>query len=248
MDYGLAGKAAIVTGAAGGIGLACCRALVGEGASVVVADLDGAAAEATGQRPRRRPASGSARTSRTPTMPQRLVEAAVSTFGRLDVLVTCAGVFHATPFDEITAAEWDSVQAVNLKGTFLVAQAALEVMIPRGSGRIVTVASLAGQTGGIGAGASYAASKAGVVALTKSIARFAGPHGINANCVNPGLIETPMLDGWPQEALERTVAATPLGRMGTPEEVADTVVWLASDRASFVHGAHVDVNGGLYTN
>ena len=247
MDSGLAGKVAIVTGAAGGIGLACCRALVGEGASVVVADLDGAAAAARASDLGATCVGVGADVSNAEDA-QRLVDAAVSTFGRLDVLVTCAGVFHATPMDEISAAEWDSVQAVNLKGTFLVAQAALEVMISQGSGRIVTVASLAGQTGGIGAGASYAASKAGVVALTKSIARFAGPHGITANCVNPGLIETPMLAGWPQEALERTVAATPLGRLGTPEEVADTVVWLASDRASFVHGAHVDVNGGLYTN
>lgn len=247
MDSGLAGKVAIVTGAAGGIGLACCRALVGEGASVVVADLDGAAAAARAGDLGATCVGVGVDVSNAEDA-QRLVDAAVSTFGRLDVLVTCAGVFHATPIDEISAAEWDSVQAVNLKGTFLVAQAALEVMISQGSGRIVTVASLAGQTGGIGAGASYAASKAGVVALTKSIARFAGPHGITANCVNPGLIETPMLAGWPQEALERTVAATPLGRLGTPEEVADTVVWLASDRASFVHGAHVDVNGGLYTN
>lgn len=247
MDSGLAGKAAIVTGATGGIGLACCRALVSEGASVVVADLDGTVAKARAD-DLGSTCIGVGADVTSAGDAERLVEAAVSTFGRLDVLVTCAGVFHATPLDEITADEWDGVQAVNLKGTFLVAQAALEVMIPRGSGRIVTVASLAGQTGGIGAGASYAASKAGVVALTKSIARFAGPHGINANSVNPGLIETPMLDGWPQEALERTVAATPLGRMGTPEEVADTVVWLASDRASFIHGAHVDVNGGLYTN
>jgi 3-oxoacyl-[acyl-carrier protein] reductase len=248
MDYGLTGKAAIVTGAAGGIGLACCRALIGEGASVVVADLDGAAAETVAGELGTTTCVGIGVDVASADDVQRLAETAVSTFGRLDVLVTCAGIFHATPLDEITAAEWDRVQAVNLKGTFLVAQAALRVMIPRRSGRIVTVASLAGQTGGIGAGASYAASKAGVVALTKSIARFAGPHGITANCVNPGLIETPMLDGWPQEALERTVATTPLGRMGTPEEVADTVVWLASDRASFVQGAHVDVNGGLYTN
>lgn len=247
MDYGLAGKAAIVTGAAGGIGLACCRALVGEGANVVVADLDGTAAEAVARELGTTCVGIGADVAHTDDA-QRLVETAVATFGRLDVLVTCAGIFHATPLDEITAAEWDRVQAVNLKGTFLVAQAALRVMIPHRSGRIVTVASLAGQTGGIGAGASYAASKAGVVALTKSIARFAGPHGITANCVNPGLIETPMLDGWPQEALERTVATTPLGRLGTPEEVADTVVWLASDRAAFVQGAHVDVNGGLYTN
>jgi 3-oxoacyl-[acyl-carrier protein] reductase len=247
MDYGLAGKAAIVTGATGGIGLACCRALAGEGARVVVADLDGSAAEARAGELGTACVGIGADVANADDA-ERIVQAAVSTFGRLDVLVTCAGVFHATSFNDIAADEWDGVQAVNLKGTFLVAQAALRVMIPRRSGRIVTVASLAGQTGGIGAGASYAASKAGVVALTKSIARFVGPHGITANSVNPGLIETPMLDGWPQEALERTVAATPLGRLGTPEEVADAVVWLASDRASFVHGAHVDVNGGLYTN
>ena len=247
MDYGLTGRVAIVTGAAGGIGLACCRALVAEGANVVAADLDRAAAEALATK-LGTTCVGIGVDVASEDDAQRLAETAVDTYGRLDVLVTCAGIFHATPLDEITAAEWDRIQAVNLKGTFLIAQAALRVMIPNRSGRIVTVASLAGQTGGIGAGASYAASKAGVVALTKSIARFAGPHGITANCVNPGLIETPMLDDWPQEALERTVATTPLGRMGTPEEVADTIVWLASDRSAFVHGAHVDVNGGLYTN
>jgi 3-oxoacyl-[acyl-carrier protein] reductase len=133
-----------------------------------------------------------------------------------------------------------------LRGVFLVSQAALAVMIPRRQGRIVNVASLAGQSGGLAAGASYAASKAGVAALTKSIARFAGPHGITANCVNPGIIETPMTAGWPSEVLERTIAQTPLGRIGKPEEVAAIVVALASDVASFVHGAHVDVNGGLF--
>jgi 3-oxoacyl-[acyl-carrier protein] reductase len=119
-------------------------------------------------------------------------------------------------------------------------------MVPQRSGRIVTVASLAGQTGGLAAGASYAASKAGVVALTKSIARYAGPFGITANSVNPGVIETPMLAGWNEEAIAGAQAATPLRRLGTPQEVAATIVWLASDGAAFVHGAHVDVNGGLY--
>jgi NAD(P)-dependent dehydrogenase (short-subunit alcohol dehydrogenase family) len=159
--------------------------------------------------------------------------------------VTCAGVFHATPFDQITPEEWDRIHAVNLRGTFLSAQAALRVMIPQRSGRIVTIASLAGQAGGLAAGAAYAASKAGVVALTKSIARFAGPHGVTANCVNPGIIDTPMTVAWPADVRERNVRATPLGRTGRPEEVASVVVMLASDAASFVHGAHVDVNGGL---
>ena len=118
--------------------------------------------------------------------------------------------------------------------------------MPRGRGGSSPIASLAGQTGGLAAGATYAASKAGVAALTKSIARFAGPHGITANCVNPGIIETPMIAAWPWEVLERTVAQTPLGRMGKPEEVAAIVVMLASDGAGFVHGAHIDVNGGLF--
>src|SRR5439155_13207550 len=142
----------------------------------------------------------------------------------------------ATPLDRLEPEEWDRIQAVNLRGVFLAAQAALEVMIRRRSGRIVTIASLSGQNGGIAAGASYAASKAGVVALTKSIARFAGPHGITANCVNPGIIDTPLTAAWPAEVRERTVAQTPLGRMGQPEEVAAIVVMLASDAASFVHG------------
>lgn len=241
----LGGKAAIVTGAASGIGLCSARALAGEGARVLVADLDGARATSAA----RELGDGCAGMRVDVTDPheiERMVAAAVDRFGQLDVLVTCAGAFHATPFDLIDPGEWDRIQAVNLRGTFLCCQAALRVMIPRGSGRIVTMGSLAGQVGGLAAGAAYAASKAGVAALTKSIARFAGPHGVTANCVNPGIIETPMIAAWPADVRERTVGATPLGRTGLPEEVAAMVVVLASDAASFVNGAHVDVNGGLH--
>jgi 3-oxoacyl-[acyl-carrier protein] reductase len=243
VETGLAGKSAVVTGGASGIGLACVRALAGEGASVVLADVnEEAGARAAEELAAHYVAADVAR----PEHARRVVEEAVSRCGGLDVLVTCAGAFQATPLDRIQAEEWDRIQAVNLRGVFLVAQAALTVMIPRRSGRIVTVASLAGQSGGLAAGASYAASKAGVAALTKSIARFAGPHGITANCVNPGIIDTPMIAGWPSDVLERTIAQTPLGRIGKPEEVAAVVVMLASDGAAFVHGAHVDVNGGLF--
>jgi 3-oxoacyl-[acyl-carrier protein] reductase len=243
VETGLAGKSAVVTGGASGIGLACVRALAGEGASVVLADVnEEAGARAAEELAAHYVAADVAR----PEHARRVVEEAVSRCGGLDVLVTCAGAFQATPLDRIQAEEWDRIQAVNLRGVFLVAQAALTVMIPRRSGRIVTVASLAGQSGGLAAGAGYAASKAGVAALTKSIARFAGPHGITANCVNPGIIDTPMIAGWPSDVLERTIAQTPLGRIGKPEEVAAVVVMLASDGAAFVHGAHVDVNGGLF--
>jgi 3-oxoacyl-[acyl-carrier protein] reductase len=243
VETGLAGKSAVVTGGASGIGLACARALAGEGATVVVADLDeqGAARAAT-------EVAGHAVTADVskPEHARRVVDEAVARFGTVDVLVACAGIFHSTPIDRLEPDEWDRIQSVNLRGVFLVAQAALAVMIPRRSGRIVTIGSLAGQVGGLLAGASYSASKAGVAALTKSIARFAGPYGITANCVNPGIIETPITTMVPPEAIERTVAQTPLGRIGRPEEVAAVVVMLASDGASFVHGTHIDVNGGLF--
>ena len=238
METGLGGKVALVTGGASGIGLACARALRAEGARVVVADLNPEA-----------PSDAADMTVAVDvTKPEdvhRAVAAVVETYGALDVLVTCAGIFHATPLDRLAPEEWDRIQAVNLRGTFLVAQAALEVMIPRRSGRIVTIASLAGQVGGLASGASYAASKAGVVALTKSLARFAGPHGINVNTVNPGIIDTPMTVVLSDEQRAALVERTPLGRTGRADEVAAVVVFLASDAASYVHGAHVDVNGGI---
>lgn len=244
MDAGLAGRTAIVTGAGSGIGLECALALAREGARVACADLDGPAAERAAERV----GGGSVGIAVDVTSPEDcawLVEETANRLGGLDVLVTSAGIFHATPFDRITAEEWDRIQAVNLKGTFLTCQAVLRVMVPNGRGRIVTIASLGGQTGGLAAGASYAASKAGVVALTKSIARYAGPHGVTVNAVNPGVIATPMTAAWPPEVAERVIAQTPLARMGTAEEVAAVVCVLASDAASFVHGAHIDVNGGL---
>ena len=176
---------------------------------------------------------------------QRLVDEATHRFGRLDVLVAGAGVFDDTPFDELGPDEWDRVLAVNLRGVFLTVQAALRVMIPQRSGRIVTIASLGGQTGGLAASAAYASSKGGVLTLTKSIARYAGPHGVTVNGVVPGIIDSPMTADWPATTKERLVATTPLGRLGTVEEVAAAAVFLASDAASFVTGAHLDVNGGL---
>jgi NAD(P)-dependent dehydrogenase (short-subunit alcohol dehydrogenase family) len=240
MDTGLDGKVAIVTGAAGGIGLACVHALAAEGARVVAGDLrPGAPGPAM---------DGVAWVAADVTKPddaQRLVDEALQRFDRLDVLVAGAGVFDNTPFDRLDPERWDTVLAVNLRGVFLTAQAALGAMIPRRNGRIVLIASLGGQTGGLAASAAYASSKGGVITLTKSIARHAGPYGITVNCVAPGIIDSPMTANWPPETKEQLVAATPLDRTGTVDEVAAAVVFLASDQASFVHGIRLDVNGGL---
>lgn len=237
----LAGRPAVVTGAASGIGLACARALAAEGGLVVLSDLAGpqldSAADGVGV------AIAADVTSEVECA--ALMAETAERVGPVEILVTCAGIFSKAPVDEVTVDEWERVIRVNLTGTLLTAQAALRYMIPRRRGRIVTIASLAAQTGGLAAGVAYAASKGGVIALTKSIARAAAAHGITANAVNPGVIDTPLIAGWPEEAHERTLAATPLGRVGTPEEVAAAVAFLVSDAAAFVTGAHVDVNGGL---
>lgn len=243
MNLGLEGKVALVTGAAGGLGFACCRILAQEGARVVRCDLDATRLEAA------REQSGGAlalvEDVTDPAGAQRLVEGTVAALGRLDIVIPAAGLYHATPLDAIGADEWDRIQDVNVKGTFLTAQAALRAMTPQRSGAIVLLGSIAGQIGGMQSGAGYATSKAAVIGLTKSLARFAGPYGVRVNCVNPGFIEAGMSLGKTEQEGEATIAATPLGRAGTAEEVASVVVWLVSDAASFVTGAHVDVNGGL---
>jgi 3-oxoacyl-[acyl-carrier protein] reductase len=243
VETGLEGKAALVTGAAGGIGRACCTALAAEGARVACADIDGQSVAMAALLFGGHPVAGDVSTTADA---ERIVEESVTLTGSLDVLVTSHGVFHSTALTEITADEWDHIQSVNLRGTFLVCKAALEVMAEHRSGVIITVASLAGQVGGLQAGAGYAASKAGVAALTKSLARWAGPLGIRVNCVNPGFIDTSMTGTWPEDVRQDVIGRTPLGRIGTAEEVAAAVTWLASDQASFVHGAHLDVNGGLH--
>jgi 3-oxoacyl-[acyl-carrier protein] reductase len=245
MDTGLDGKVAIVTGGSGGIGLASARALAAEGARVVLGDIDGDAIAAAAAELGPGVAQAVTADVSQPNGAQSLVDAALEHFGRLDVLVASAGIHRATRLDELTVEEWDLLLAVNLRGVFLTAQAALRVFEPQRSGRIIALGSLAGQVGGLAASAAYASSKGGVIALTKSLARYAGPHGVTANCVNPGIIDSPMTAGWAPEDVARLTANTPLGRTGTVEEVAAVVLFLASDAASFVHGAHIDVNGGL---
>lgn len=243
MRAGLDGQVALVTGAVGGLGRVCCRLLARDGAQVVVSDLDGDGLEAV-----RSECGGALALAADVTDASEcsaLVDEAFARLGRLDVVVTAAGLYHATPTEAIESEEWDRIQSVNVRGTFSTVQAAFRVMLPRRRGAVVTIGSVAGQMGGVRSGAGYAASKAGVIGLTKALARHAGPYGIRVNCVNPGFIEAGMSLGLSAADRDRTIAATPLGRAGTAEEVAEAVVWLASEAASFVTGTQLDVNGGL---
>lgn len=244
MRLGLEENVVIVTGAAGGLGLAICRQLADEGARVIAADADDEGLALVAQHV---PDADLVTTDVTDAdSAARLVHAALDSHGRLDVLVASAGIYQGTSVDAIEALEWDRIHEVNVKGTFLAAQAALRAMIPARRGSIVTLGSISGQVGGVQSGAGYATTKAGVLGLTKALARYAGPHGVRVNCVSPGFIEAGMSRGMTPEDRERTIALTPLGRAGTAEEVASAVVWLSSDAAAFVTGAHLDVNGGLF--
>jgi 3-oxoacyl-[acyl-carrier protein] reductase len=244
----LDGRAAVVTGAAGGIGSATTRALAEAGARVLATDIDEArvlqvAADIS--------AGGATVVGRHldvthPPEVEAVVQEAVDRFGALDILANIAGILDMTPVDQLNAEVWDRVMGVNLKGTLLPSLAALKVMRPRRQGRIVNLGSMAGQLGGVVSGANYAAAKAGVICLTKSLAKHAAPYGILVNCINPGVIDTAMPAAFPPERLAEMIAATPLKRLGTPDEVASVVVFLASDGASFITGTSIDVNGGLY--
>ena len=239
----LEGRAFVVTGGAAGIGLACVEALVSAGANVVVGDIDAAGVRAVADR---LGCEGVVADVSMAAEASSIVAAAERAFGRLDGLVAAAGTFDGGSISDVDPDRFAEVVAVNLTGVFLVAQAALEAMRRGGGGRIVTIGSLSSQTGGLAAGAAYTASKGGVMALTKSIARHGGPFGVTANCVIPGIIDTAITQAWSDDSLERMVEATPLGRTGTPAEIAALVAFLLSDAAAFVTGAHIDANGGLY--
>jgi 3-oxoacyl-[acyl-carrier protein] reductase len=243
----LAGKVALVTGGGRGIGRGVALALARAGADVVVGvSRDVAAAEAVAEEVRglgRRALARQADVSNG-EQAEELVAAAVSELGRIDILVNNAGITRDGLLMRMPEADWDAVLDVNLKGTFHCTKAALKRMVRQRSGRIVNVTSVMGVTGNAGQ-ANYAASKAGIIGLTKSTAKEVGSRGITCNAVAPGWIRTAMTEGLPEEVAGQVLKQIPLGRLGEPEDVAGLVVFLCSDSASYITGQVVVVDGGL---
>jgi 3-oxoacyl-[acyl-carrier protein] reductase len=237
----LRGRVALITGAARGIGAVTARAFAQAGARVALldreaADLATAAAETGG-------VAFPADVTDAAAV-RRAVDGIVARWGRLDILVNNAGIVRDAALADVTDDDWSATLDVNLRGTMLCARAAVPHMKAAGFGRILSATSIVARTGNYGQTA-YAASKAGIVGLTRTWARELGPRGITANAVAPGFIDTGMVKTVPAKVMAEVMARTPAGRMGRPEEVASVYLFLASDLASFINGAVVGVDGGL---
>lgn len=222
------------------MGKAVVEGLLEEGATVVQADLESRLGSLHPQ------AETVAIDVTDPASVQAAVAHVATRHGRVDITAILAGVYQAKPVTQIEAAEWDRLMAINLKGSFLVTKEVLPRMQAGDFGRIVLIASLAGQVGGVVAGAHYSASKAGVLSLVKSVAKQAPEPWITVNAVSPGPMEGEMTGSWPEEDRQRMMEAIPLKRFAQPREIADAVLFLCSPRAAYIKGARIDINGGAH--
>jgi 3-oxoacyl-[acyl-carrier protein] reductase len=242
------GKIALVTGAARGIGQAIAVKLAAEGADIALCDLQADWLAETASKVQalgRRAQCYTADVSNGEQV-QAVVTATEKDFGRIDILVNNAGITKDTFLIRMTEADWDAVLDINLKGTFLFSKAVARPMMKQRNGAIVNVASIIGLIGNAGQ-CNYAASKAGVIALTKSVAKELAGRGIRANAVAPGFIKTKMTEKLPEDIQKKMLEAIPLARFGEPEDVANVVLFLASDAAAYVTGQVVTVCGGMVT-
>ncbi len=242
----LSTKIAIVTGAAQGIGLATARKFTQEGANVVICDRDAAAVAAAVAALQGSAGEvwGQACDVTQRAQVDALVQAVLTRHGRLDVLVNNAGITRDARLVKMTIEQFDAVIDVNLRAAFHCAQAVAPTLIAQGSGVILNASSVVGIYGNFGQ-TNYAASKAGIIAFTKTWARELGPKGVRVNAVAPGFVRTHMLDTIPPEVMKLMTERVPLKRLAEPEELANVYAFLASDEASYVNGAVIEVCGGM---
>lgn len=249
-SFRLAGKVCLITGAAQGIGLATAEKFAREGAIVVLCDLQREAVDAAVTRCREAGASagGTAEGEVVNVVDRAQVDAMVAAVkarhGRIDVLVNNAGITRDARLQKMTLEQFDQVIDVNLRGVFHCAQAVVDTMVAQSSGVILNASSVVGLYGNFGQ-TNYAAAKFGVIGFTKTWSRELGPKGVRVNAVAPGFIETPILSTIPDKVLDHMRDQVPLKRLGRPEEIANVYAFLASDEASYVNGAVLEVSGGM---
>ncbi|MEM0078768.1 MAG: SDR family NAD(P)-dependent oxidoreductase [Nitrososphaerota archaeon] len=241
----LQNRVAIVTGAGQGIGKAIALALAKEGAKVVVSDITDLIFDVA----KEIEALGSEALPikcdvTNPNDVNKMVKTTLEKFNRIDILVNNAGIYPFKPFIEMSEGEWDKVLNVNLKGVFNCTKAVVPKMVEQRYGKIINISSIAGAVVGFPQLAHYSASKAGIIGFTRALALELAPYGINVNAVAPGPIETPGTKILGKETLESFIKTIPLGRMGKPEDVANLVVFLASDDSSFITGQYIVCDGG----
>ncbi|HZU90986.1 MAG TPA: 3-oxoacyl-[acyl-carrier-protein] reductase [Stellaceae bacterium] len=241
--FDLSGQTALVTGASGGIGAAIARALHASGATVMLAGRRRAALDALGAALGERVHLAVADLS-DPAAADRLIHDAEAAMGRVDILVNNAGITRDALMLRMTDEDWQTVLDVDLGAAFRLSRAALRGMVRRRYGRIVAVTSVVAVTGNPGQ-ANYAAAKAGMIGMMKSLAAEIAGRGITVNCVAPGLIATPMTERLSPEQRDRLLAAIPVGRLGHPDEIAVAIVFLASREAAYLTGQTLHVNGGM---
>jgi 3-oxoacyl-[acyl-carrier protein] reductase len=241
------GKVVMVTGGARGIGESIARECLRAGGRVWLNDLNEDVFETALKLD---PSGTRCSPTRFDVRDERAFAAsfahALATFSAVDVMVNNAGISVSRSVWDISAEEWNEVLEINLRSVFFGCRIAGDYMRKRGGGRIVNIASLAGQRGGNVAGAHYSASKAGVLTLTKVFAQELASSGVTVNSIAPGMIEGPNADAMPKDKIAALAKTVPVGRMGLPDEVAAAVLYLASDAAAYVTGATIDINGGLY--
>ena len=244
--FSLQDKVALITGASRGIGFAIAQTFGAAGARLAIVAKDETRLQNAAEKLRAQnfEVLECACDVSVETQVNEVVGRVLEKFGRVDILVNNAGILHAGRITDFSAGDWEKMLAVNLNSAFYFCRALAPTMLEQKSGRIINVSSVAAQTGGVSGSVQYAASKGGMISMTKALARDLAPYNITVNAIAPGQIETDM-GALSDEARQRVLAMIPLGRLGTPQDIAYTALFLASNAASYITGATLDVNGGI---